>query len=147
MTLLSPAIAQHGSIPINYTCAGADTSPPIAWHGATPAGTASWAVVLTDLNVRTRPWIQWLVTGIPVGTRSLSPEAMPPSAVVGVTSSGTRGFVGACPPQGVAHRYAFTVYAIRSKLTVSRTAAASEVLAAIVTGSVGHATLLARFAR
>lgn len=147
LTLVSSAFPQQGSIPIDFSCSGADTAPPLAWHGAAPSGTSSWALVMTDLNVVPGPWIQWLVTGIPAGTRSVAATAMPPTAVSGRDSSGAQGFVGACPPTGAVHQYAFTLYAIGRKLSVAPTAPAADAFAAIVKAAVGHASLFARFAR
>lgn len=147
LTLVSSAFPQQGSIPIDFSCSGADTAPPLAWHGAAPSGTSSWALVMTDLDVVPAPWIQWLVTGIPAGTRSVTATAMPPGAVSGHDSSGAQGFVGACPPTGAVHHYAFTLYAIGGQLSVAATAPAADAFAAIVKAAVGHASLVGRFAR
>ncbi|MBX9812004.1 MAG: YbhB/YbcL family Raf kinase inhibitor-like protein, partial [Burkholderiales bacterium] len=47
MTLIlkSPAFAHNGAIPRQYTCQGADESPPLEWSGL-PAGTKSLALIV-----------------------------------------------------------------------------------------------------
>ncbi len=147
LRLVSAAIPPGGTIPINYSCAGADTSPPIAWHGAAPAGTRTWALVLTDEDVRPGPWVQWLVTDIPVGLRALQAGQIPSHAVIGRASNGTVGFVGVCPPAGKIHHYTLTVYAVRRSLALQPGATATQALRAITAASVSSTTLSARSAR
>jgi Raf kinase inhibitor-like YbhB/YbcL family protein len=147
LALDSPAFRAGATIPINYSCLGADTSPPIVWHGATPAGTKSWAVVLTDGDVRPGPWIQWLVTDVPLSTRSMPVGIVPAEAVVHRASNGTAGFVGACPPAGERHHYTFTLYAVGKHLNLGAVTSAMQTLRSVAAASVAHTTISASFAR
>jgi len=147
LTLKSAAFSSQGLIPINYSCAGANVSPPLSWHGVAPSGTQGWAVVMQDLDVKPAPWVQWSVTGIAAATRSMLTDQVPQGSVTNKASNGTLGFVGVCPPQGKTHRYAFTVYAISKPLTFSSSSKAPEALQAIKDASVGSVTLTGRFAR
>ena len=45
--LSSPAFVDNGAIPKQYTCEGADISPPLNWSGA-PQGTRSFALIVDD---------------------------------------------------------------------------------------------------
>ncbi|HEV7206374.1 MAG TPA: YbhB/YbcL family Raf kinase inhibitor-like protein [Jatrophihabitans sp.] len=147
LSLVSSAFARGGSIPVTFSCSGADVAPPLTWHGATPAGTSTWAIVMTDLDVRPGPWVQWLVTGIPLGTRTVSADAIPAAAQISRASNGTRGYVGACPPTGAVHRYEFTLYAVGGKAKVSAAATATDTVSALARGAVGQARIVASFAR
>jgi Raf kinase inhibitor-like YbhB/YbcL family protein len=147
LALISPAFPSQGLIPINYSCAGANTSPPLSWHGAAPSGTQSWAIVMQDLDVKPAPWVQWSVTGIAVQTRSVATGQVPQGSVTNRASNGSVGFVGVCPPQGKTHHYQFTVFAMSKQVSFSASVKARQSLQAIQDAAVGSVTLTARFAR
>ena len=147
LTLRSPAFSSQGLIPINYSCAGANVSPPLSWHGVAPSGTQSWAGVMRDLDVKSAPWVQWSVTGIATRTRSIAAGQVPQGSVTNPASNGTVGFVGVCPPQGKTHHYEFTVFAMSKPVTFATSVKVTEALQAIKGASVGSVTLTGRFAR
>jgi len=47
LMLASPAIPPSGEIPAQYTCDGADISPPLSWSDL-PPGTGSLVLVVED---------------------------------------------------------------------------------------------------
>ena len=147
LSLSSPAFQDQGLIPINYSCAGANISPPLNWHGVAPAGTQSWAIVMQDLDVTPTPWVQWSLTGIAAQTRSVGAGEVPQDSVTNRASNGSVGFVGVCPPQGKAHNYQFTVFAMGNQVAISTAATADQTLTAIQNAAVGSVTLTGRFAR
>ena len=147
LALSSSAFSAQALIPIDYSCAGSNISPPLSWHGAAPAGTTSWAVVMQDLDVKPAPWVQWSVTAIPVTTRSVASGQAPAGSVTNRASNGTAGFVGLCPPQGKTHRYQFTVFAMGKPVSVTAKEKAPTMLQDIQAASVGSATLTGRFSR
>ena len=147
LTLLSTAFISNGLIPVNFSCAGENTSPPLTWHGAAPAGTTTWAIVMQDLDVKPGPWVQWMVTGIPVATRGVSTGQTAPGSITRRVSNSTVGFVGMCPPAGKVHHYRFTLYADRAQVSLPASASAAQVLTSIKKGAVGTAVLDGRFAR
>jgi Raf kinase inhibitor-like YbhB/YbcL family protein len=134
-------------IPINYSCAGENTSPPLSWHGALPAGTKSWAIVMQDLDVIPAPWIQWMITGIPPETRTVPPGQTPTGANIHNASNGTAGFVGPCPPQGKIHRYSFTLFAIGGLPAIPTTATAAHALQTLKSAALATTTITGRYAR
>jgi len=114
--LMSTAFNVAGAIPIDNTCEGANTSPPLAWTGA-PNGTQSFGVVLTDLSL-TPELVHWVIYDIPssaTGLPAAVENAYAPSNVAGAhqpvsVHSPTVGYYGPCPP--AVHMYQFAAYAL-----------------------------------
>lgn len=147
LTISSSAFADHGLIPINSSCAGANSSPPLAWHGVAPHGTAQWALVAEDITVRPKPWVHWLVTGIRTDTRTTTAGHLPEGAVAARTSNATHGFVGLCPPAGTVHHYRFTVYALNRAIAVTPADPMADTLSRIAAASISTVSLTGRFSR
>jgi len=112
--LTSSALVEGGQFDVANTCAGANTSPPLTWT-AGPAGTMSYAVVLTD---KSNDLVHWVIYDIPSTTLSLPADVQKvyqPSNVAGAKqalsyNAGVRGYLGPCPP--MEHTYEFAVYAL-----------------------------------
>ncbi len=106
----------------SFGCSGKNISPQLSWSNA-PAGTKSFAVTAYDPDAPTGSgWWHWVVFNIPKTTdhiatgASTDSKAMPAGAVESITSYGSKGFGGACPPEGdKPHRYIFTVYALNTE--------------------------------
>lgn len=123
LSIRSTAFAPHGEIPQQYTCEGADLSPPLAWSGA-PAGTRSFALVVDDPDAPDpaapqRVYVHWVVYDLPADAAGL-PEAVAPAAQPAGAREGTNdwhrtGWGGPCPPIG-RHRYFFKLYALDTLL-------------------------------
>src|SRR5207302_7530741 len=113
----SPAFADNGAIPKQYTCEGADISPPLNWSGA-PQGTRSFALIVDDPDAPDpkapkMTWVHWVLYDMPA-------EATGLKEAVGLRPHGGRdgsndwkrvGYGGPCPPIG-SHRYFFNLYAV-----------------------------------
>ncbi len=101
----------------SFGCSGKNISPQLNWHNA-PQGTKSFAVTMYDPDAPTGSgWWHWLVFNIDKSVEIIktgaSKQAMPAAAIESMTSYGSRGFGGACPPAGdKPHRYIITVYAL-----------------------------------
>src|SRR4051812_45137047 len=65
--LTSPAFKDGAAIPAQYTCDGANQSPPLAWSGV-PTGTASIALRVQDIDTPQK-FIHWIVYDIAPSTR------------------------------------------------------------------------------
>ena len=130
LTLTSPTITNGAMIPATHTCAGANTSPELNWTEG-PAGTLSYAIVLTDM---TNMLVHWAIWDIPPATRSL-PAALPNpymlTAPAGAkqASFGGHGYQGSCPG-GQTHTYQFVVYALNVGTVPNLTMTSSQMVAA-----------------
>src|SRR4051812_30845243 len=97
LSLNSTAFAEGQTIPTQYTCDGADQSPPLAW-GEPPQGTQSFALVVDDPDAPSGLFRHWAVYDIPAGTRSL--DAGQATGSQAVNGFGKTGYGGPCPPKG-----------------------------------------------
>ncbi|PCI09238.1 MAG: YbhB/YbcL family Raf kinase inhibitor-like protein [Gammaproteobacteria bacterium] len=101
----------------SFGCTGKNISPQLQWRNA-PAGTQSFAITVYDPDAPTGSgWWHWLVFNIDQSIDTIktgaSNQTMPVGSIESITSYGSSGFGGACPPEGdSAHRYIFTVYAL-----------------------------------
>lgn len=126
MSLTSSAFAAGGAIPADFTCDGADRSPPLSWRGV-PSGARSLALIVDDPDApdpaapRT-VWVHWVLYDIPPTAEGLAANgsANPPAgARDGRNDWGKNGWGGPCPPAG-RHRYFFKLYALDSVLRLDR---------------------------
>lgn len=119
LILTSPVFANNGSIPKQYTCEGADMSPPLRWSGA-PQGTKSFALIIDDPDAPDprapkMTWVHWVVYDIPADAQGLPEDAaksgLPARATQGLNDWKRAGYGGPCPPTG-RHRYFHRLYAL-----------------------------------
>jgi Raf kinase inhibitor-like YbhB/YbcL family protein len=114
--LRSPAFGPGGDIPVKYACDGSDMSPPLRWTDP-PEGTKGFALTVDDVDSTSGLSLHWLLYGIPTTLRELQEgiprqDAVPGTGSQGLNDLGAVGYSGPCPPPGPAHRYAFTLYAL-----------------------------------
>jgi Raf kinase inhibitor-like YbhB/YbcL family protein len=139
-----------------FGCSGKNQSPALKWT-AGPKETKSYAVTVYDPDAPTGSgWWHWVVYNIPADVTELAAGAgdstrqhLPAGAKQGRTDFGTHEFGGACPPQGdKAHRYVFTVYALKAeKIDVPEEASAAMVGFMIHANSAGKASFAAKYGR
>ncbi|AET31745.1 YbhB/YbcL family Raf kinase inhibitor-like protein [Pyrobaculum ferrireducens] len=115
----SPAFANGTRIPPQYTCDGADASPPLRWSGV-PPGAKSLMIVVVDPDAPRGPFTHWVIYNIDPNTTELPPNLeKTPTTRYGhqaMNDFGKVGYGGPCPPPGPPHRYIFTIYALDTKL-------------------------------
>jgi Raf kinase inhibitor-like YbhB/YbcL family protein len=149
--LASIAIFADTVIPDRHSCKGEDISPELYW-GDPPAGTQSFALTFNDPEARTSGWMHWVVFNIPAAVRGLT-EAIEPGAIIegtmvhGANDWGTLEYGGPCPPEGVTHRYVFTLYALDTLLDLEPGANKIELAAAIDGHILAQIELAASFTR
>jgi Raf kinase inhibitor-like YbhB/YbcL family protein len=125
MRLYSSAFKHDSEIPAQYTCEGANVSPPLEWAGV-PAGTESLALIMDDPDAPdpaapTMTWVHWVVFNLPKTTTGL-PEAitdLPKTAQHGINDWKRAAYGGPCPPIG-RHRYAFKIFALDNVLKLKK---------------------------
>jgi Raf kinase inhibitor-like YbhB/YbcL family protein len=129
LQLTSSAFKDGGAIPRQYTCDGANQSPPLSW-AAVPAGTASLALRVLDIDTPQKS-VHWLVYDIKPSTTSLAAGETPPGAKQTPNSFGKPGYGGPCPPAGQRHRYVVTLLALATELNVSENVSPTELWATL----------------
>ncbi len=153
MELRSAAFVHNGTIPRQYTCDGANISPPLEWSNL-PHSTRSLALIVDDPDApdprapRMR-WVHWVLFNIPPTATGL-PEAvaadrLPPGTRQGLNDWKRLGYGGPCPPIG-RHRYIFTLYALDTILSLHQPTRA-ELQAAMRTHILAEAVLIGTYQR
>ena len=168
MTLTTPAWTDGGQIPAKHSQIGDELSPPLSWSGA-PEGTASFVLIVHDLDAMTNPpndytapvrdtnnVLHWLVWNIPPTATGL-PEGVPqgpqlPDGSRQISQSGPYYRGPGAPPTGPPHHYVFELYALDTTINVPNTDASpaevrAAVKAAMATHVRGKATLIGLYKR
>ncbi|MBV8132863.1 MAG: YbhB/YbcL family Raf kinase inhibitor-like protein [Alphaproteobacteria bacterium] len=133
LLLASSAIPPGGEIPSQYTCDGADISPPLTWSGL-PDGTKSLVLVVEDPDAPSGVFRHWAAFDIPAGSHGLDAGYSANLPATGLHEArndfGRAGYGGPCPPKGHGiHHYHFRLLAIsRPTLDLKPTATVSDVL-------------------
>ncbi|MGH9113947.1 MAG: YbhB/YbcL family Raf kinase inhibitor-like protein [Acidimicrobiales bacterium] len=130
--LTSPAFTEGGTIPDEFTCIGADVSPPLAWSGV-PVGTVELALVVRDPDAE--GFVHWVVAGLPPTTGGLARGNPPATATEALNDFGRTGWSGPCPPSGV-HHYDFRIYALSASSGLAADSAAAEAAELVETAPV-----------
>lgn len=147
----SAAFKEEAFIPARFTCQGENVSPPLAWTGP-PSGVRSFALMVEDPDAPAGTWTHWVVYNLPAQARAMEVDTpkqgeLPNGGLQGMTSFGSVGYGGPCPPPGKAHRYFFRLYALDTVLNLQAGAAKADVLAAMKGHILGEAQLMGRFKR
>jgi Raf kinase inhibitor-like YbhB/YbcL family protein len=155
----SSAFAPGGQIPVQYTCQGANLSPPLEWSGV-PEGAQSLTLVVDDPDSQPPGFVHWLIYNIPPSTTFLPEGVAAEATLPDGTLQGTNdyalfaeegqthpsgapinriGYDGPCPPS--AHHYVFTLYALDTVLDLPAEATRADLLAAMEGHVLGQAEL------
>lgn len=147
LKVTSSAYSEGETIPREFTCDGADRSPPLAIEGM-PAGARYLALILDDPDAPRGTWTHWTWWDLPVAHADLPPGADVKAlgARQGMTSAHTVGYHGPCPPSGV-HRYVVHAYATAVPLSLPEGASVASVHEALRGKALASGTLMARYAR
>ncbi len=130
-SLTSSAIRAGDAIPREFSCDGANVSPPLAWVGV-PAGSAALVLLVDDPDAR--DFVHWIVLDLP-------------GAQQGRNDFGDTGWGGPCPPSGT-HRYRFTLTALKARLDMGGHPGGAAVRKALSgANALGQATLTATYRR
>jgi Raf kinase inhibitor-like YbhB/YbcL family protein len=113
----SPAFTDGGTIPVEFTCEGADVNPPLEIVGI-PEGTTSLAIIVDDPDAQLGTWDHWVEFDIPGGSGTFEvPRGTAPLGTEAVNSWNLGGYMGPCPPEtDDPHTYHFTIHALEGFL-------------------------------
>ena len=149
MKVTSKAFQDGGMIPKQYTCDGANISPPIAWDSV-PEKTKSIALIADDPDAPGKTWIHWVAFNIPASAHEI-PENVPAQEnISGGGKQGTNdfkkvGYGAPCPPSGSAHRYYFKLFALDTELTQDSSATKDQLLKAMDGHVLGDGQLMGKY--
>lgn len=152
MILFSPAFPPAGAIPTEYTCSGADISPPLSWSGV-PSNAKSLVLIVEDPDAPSGTFHHWAAFDIPPTLKGL-----PKGYSAGHLASrfheaendfGKKGYGGPCPPPGGGtHHYHFVLLALgRATLNLSPPASVVSVLKAAKPYAIARAELIGTYRR
>ncbi|MDQ6828469.1 MAG: YbhB/YbcL family Raf kinase inhibitor-like protein [Gemmatimonadota bacterium] len=143
------------AIPKQYTCDGANQSPPLWWNDS-PKGAVSFGLLFVDLDAPGGNLIHWVLFDLPSMTRRL-PSGMPGIEVLPQLGRARQtkndvnakiGYTGPCPPKGSSHKYVFKLVALDQTLGIAGAAAKpADVTKAMQGHILGSAELLCTYAR
>ena len=135
LSVISAAFADGATIPRRYTCAGAGDAPPLRWTGV-PRAAKAVALTVEDPDAPGGTYVHWVVVDLAPGDGSVAGRDLPAGA------HELHGWTPPCPPKGdAAHRYVFTVSALR------KTLGAGADVRAIAGAALAHGVLVGRFSR
>ena len=137
----------------SFGCTGENISPQLSWTHA-PAGTKSFAITAYDPDAPTGSgWWHWVAFNIDKAIDEIktgaSTKSMPKGAIESTTSYSSKGFGGACPPEGdKAHRYIFTVYALNTEKIEQNADARPELIGFFIhSHAIAKASIMAYYGR
>ncbi len=141
--LTSPAFENNGTIPVEYTCDGNSTSPPLVISGV-PKDTASLVLVMEDPDTTHGTFVHWTMFNIsPDKTQFTKGDVSSPQGLNGINK---QGYVGPCPPSGN-HHYFFKLYALDTNLNFNGLPSKSDLEQAMRGHILANTTLLGRYSR
>jgi Raf kinase inhibitor-like YbhB/YbcL family protein len=159
--LTSQSFAEGGTIPREFTCDGADRSPPLEWSGV-PESALALVLLCEDPDAPAGIWTHWVLIDLPAELRSLEAGAGTPPAPrletvsaakgpeltlrQGKNDFGKIGYGGPCPPSGT-HRYFFRLYALDKRTDLDQGTTRTAVLKAIEGHVLAEGRLMGRYTR
>lgn len=94
MILESPAFAHNQFIPRDYTCNGANHSPPLVWNNV-PKNTQSFVLIMDDPDAPMGLWVHWILFNLPADCLELKTGIGVPSKAISARNSwGKTGYGG-----------------------------------------------------
>ncbi len=147
LTVTSSIFESGGAVPVDFTCDGADRSPPLTLS-APPPNARSLAIVMDDPDAQGGTFTHWIVYNLRPDTLTIA-EGADLAAVGGI--SGTNdfkrlGYAGPCPPRFEEHHYRFRVLALDALLRPEPPATREAIDAAMNGHLVGQGTLVGVYA-
>lgn len=145
MKLISSAFENNQSIPVEFTCDGANVNPPLSISGV-PEGSKSLVLIVDDPDAPAGDWVHWTLWNIEPDTTEIKQGSLPEGTTEGITDFGKPGYGGPCPPSGT-HRYQFKLYALDTILSLGKNASKSDIESAMQGHILDQALLIGLYKR
>ncbi|MEO6432624.1 MAG: YbhB/YbcL family Raf kinase inhibitor-like protein [Sphingomicrobium sp.] len=150
-TVMSQAFSDGSVMPAEFTCDGADLSPPLRWVNA-PKGTKSFALVMSDPDAPMGVFRHWGAFNIPAERRYVKAgDGLPNPAYFSQVrnSKDAQQYTGPCPAPGSGpHSYIFKVIALdKATIELSDDTSVGGLEEAIAGRKLGEATLTLTYER
>jgi phosphatidylethanolamine-binding protein (PEBP) family uncharacterized protein len=144
LSIESPAWPAGESIPVEFTCQGTSTSPPLTIAGV-PEGTVELVLLVRDID--DDGYLQWVVAGISPGDASFPAGSVPAGAQRLYNDGDVTAWRAPCPPAGSGrHTYEFTVYALSEPSGLS-TASSRAAIVSVGDRAASSAALVGTYSR
>ena len=141
--LSSPAFENNGTIPVEYTCDGNSTSPPLV-ISSVPKSTVSLVLVMDDPDATHGTFVHWTMFNISPDKTQFTKNDV--SSQQGLNGINKQGYIGPCPPSGN-HHYFFKLYALDTNLNFNSLPTKSDLEQAMREHILANVTLLGRYSR
>jgi Raf kinase inhibitor-like YbhB/YbcL family protein len=119
MAITSSAFERGGALPKQYTCDGANISPPLEWKNVPAKAAALVLIMIDDSAIGPASGIRWFVGDINPSSKGVAAGQTPEGGIVGSDTQGKGGYGGICPPAGKTSTIQFTLYALSKKIPLS----------------------------
>jgi Raf kinase inhibitor-like YbhB/YbcL family protein len=148
--ITSTPFVDGGLIPKQYTCDGANVSPPLSWSGVPPNAKAL-VLICDDPDAPAKTWVHWVAYDLPVTLTSLPENTATTTELTGGGKQGANdfkkiGYGGPCPPSGT-HRYYFKLYALDTDTSLTPGATKDQLLKAMEGHIVAQGQLMGSYKR
>lgn len=143
---LASHVLREGTWPVEHTCDGQDTPPPLEWAGV-PEGGAELVLLLQDPDAPGGTFTHWVVFGIPPEDGATVAGETPAGGEEGTNSFGEAGYGGPCPPEGQEHRYIFSLFAMGEPTGLEQGASLDDVDTAVSVRPLAGVQLAASYGR
>jgi Raf kinase inhibitor-like YbhB/YbcL family protein len=119
MAITSSAFERGGALPKQYTCDGANISPPLEWQNVPAKAAALVLIMIDDSSTGPASGIRWFVGDINPGSKGVAAGQTPEGGIVGSDTQGKSGYGGICPAKGKTSTIEFEMYALSKKIPLT----------------------------
>jgi len=115
----SPAFERNATIPKQYTCDGANISPPLQWQNVPAKAAALVLFIIDDSPTGPSSGIRWIVGDINPTSKGVAAGQTPEGGIAGSDTQGHTGYGGICPEHGKRSSIEFVLYALSKKIPLT----------------------------
>jgi Raf kinase inhibitor-like YbhB/YbcL family protein len=119
LSITSSAFEDNSELPKQYTCDGANISPPLEWHNIPAKAAALVLFMIDDSATGTASGIRWIVGDINPKSTGVAAGQTPEGGIVGSDTQGKSGYGGICPPPGKTSTIEVEMYALSKKIPLT----------------------------